>query len=118
MAGLLYDDGPNGLLHFIVLTLLLGSAGAIASGRAVAANWKSIWILPAYMVVLSAALRFLHYALFGEDILSVSGYGVALVLTLLAAGYGYRSKRAQQMTTQYSWMFSRSGPLGWTPKGS
>ena len=118
MAEWLYGDDPNGLLHFVLLTLVLGGAGGIASGRAIAGQWKSVAILPGYMVVLAAAVRFLHYALFQEDILSVPGYAVALVVALLAAGYGYRSRRAEQMAVQYSWLYARAGPLGWTAKGS
>lgn len=116
MAGLLYDDAPNGLLHFIFLTVILGGAGAVASGRAVAGTWRSFLGVPPYMVVLAAVIRFLHYALFGEDLLSVPGYIVALVITMLCAAYGYRARRADQMTTQYSWIYAKSGPLGWTPK--
>lgn len=115
MAGLLYDAGPNGLLHFALLTVL-GGAAAVASGRAVAGSWRPFTILPIYMLVLSAVLRFLHYALFQEDILSVPGLVVAFVITLAAAGYGYRAERSRQMATQYSWIYARAGPLGWTAR--
>ncbi len=116
MDGWLYDDAPGGLLHFVLLTLLLGGAGGIASGRAIAGQWKNLLILPAYMVLLSAFVRFLHYALFGEDLLSIAGYVVALVIALLAAAYGYRSRRADQMATQYSWIYAKAGPLAWARK--
>ena len=115
MAGWLYDDAPNGLLHFILLTIL-GGAAAVASGRAIASTWKSFAIVPVYMLILAAFVRFMHYALFAEDILSVPGYVVALVILLLASGFGYRAKRAEQMTTQYSWIYAKSGPLGWTAR--
>ena len=118
MAGLLYDDAPNALFHFVVLTLILGGAGAIASGRAVAGSWKSYLILPLYMLILSAAVQFLHYALFQEDLLSVRSFVTTLAFTLLAAGYGYRNRRADQMDTQYSWLYAKSGPLGWKAKSS
>jgi hypothetical protein len=118
MAGWLYDDLPNGFLHFVLLTVVLGGAAAIASGRAIASGWKPFTIVPFYMVILAAVVRFLHYALFGGDILSIPGYIVALAFALLASGYGYRSKRARQMATQYSWIYARSGPLGWAAKGS
>jgi hypothetical protein len=118
MAGLLYDDMPNGLLHFILLIVILGGAGAVASGRAVARTWRSYLSVPPYMVVLAAVLRFLNYALFQGDILSVPGFVVALVITLAASAYGYRSYRAQQMVRQYSWLYNRSGPLGWTRKSA
>jgi hypothetical protein len=68
------------------------------------------------MLVLAAAVRFLHYALGGEDLLDPQFYAVSFVIVLLAAAYGYRAKRVQQMTTQYSWIYQRSGPLGWQAK--
>ena len=117
MGGLLYDAGPNGLAHFLLLTVL-GGAAAVASGRAVAGTWRPFTILPLYMLVLAAVLRFLHYALFQEDILSVPGFIVAVVITLAAAGYGYRAERSRQMATQYSWLYDRAGPLGWSAKTS
>ena len=115
--GWLYDDTPNALYHFILL-MVLGAAGAIASGRAIAATWRPYTIVPVYMVVLSGAICFLHYALFQEDLLSIRGFVVALVITLLASAFGYRSRRAEQMSTQYSWIYSKAGPLGWSQKGS
>lgn len=117
MAGLLYDAGPNGLGHFILLTVL-GAAAALASGRAIASTWRPFTILPLYMLVLAAVLRFLHYALFQEDILSVPGFVVAFVITLAGAGYGYRAERSRQMSTQYSWLYAQAGPLGWSARPS
>lgn len=113
MAGLVYDDVPNGLIDFLLLTVFLGGAGAIASGRAIAGSWKSFAILPLYMLILAAVLRFLHYALFVGDLRSIPLLGVAFVITLIGAAYGYRSRRALQMGTQYSWLYAKAGPLGW-----
>lgn len=118
MAGLLFDDAPNGLLHFILLTVILGGAGAMASGKAIAGSWKSFLIVPFYMLLLSAALRFLQFALFAGDLLSVQGFVVAFLVTIAAAGYGYRTRRRLQMTTQYSWLYAKAGPLGWKAKAS
>lgn len=117
MGGLIFDAGANGLIHFILLTVILGGAGAMASGRSIAGSWKSFAIVPLYMIILSAALRFLQYALFQGDLLSVPQFIVALIVTLIAAAYGYRSRRAEQMSTQYSWIYTKSGPLGWVSKG-
>lgn len=118
MVGWLYDDVPYGLLHFIGLIVLLGGAGAIASGRSIAGSWKSFAIVPFYMLLMAAALRFLNYALFGGDLLSVSGFIVAFVILLVASAYGYRARRAHQMATQYSWLYGRAGPVGWSAKPS
>ena len=118
MAGWLYDDMPFGALHFVLLIVILGGAGAISSGRAIAGGWKSFAIVPFYMLVLAAVLRFLNYALFAGDLLSIPGFLVALVILLVASAYGYRAKRAQQMATQYSWLYDRAGPIGWATKPS
>ena len=58
------------------------------------------------------AVRFLHFALFQEDLFSIHYYLVTLIVMLAVAVYGYRAMRARQMATQYSWAFTRAG-LGW-----
>jgi hypothetical protein len=111
MAGILWADGDFGLLAFLILGVL-GAAAALATGRALASGWSPQWrILPA-AVALAAAVQFLHFALFQEDLLSLHYYLVTLALLLLAAWIGYSRMRSQQMATQYSWAFERVG-LTW-----
>ena len=95
---------------------MIGGVLAWQAGRAIASTWRNFIFVPIYMVVLAAGVRFLHYALVGEDLLDTRYYIVALVVTCLAAAYGYRSRRSEQMTTQYSWIYRRSGQLGWVAK--
>ena len=64
------------------------------------------------MVALAAAVQFLHYALFQEELLSLQYYLVTFVLLLAVAWLGYAAMRARQMATQYSWAFERIG-LRW-----
>ncbi len=116
MGGLLYADTPSGLWVFLALTIVLGGAAAVATGRAIAQTWRPIWNLLPYMLILSAAIQFLHYALFAEHLLSIQFYLVTVVITLIAAWLGYHRMRVLQMSTQYSWAFSRTGPLGWSEK--
>jgi len=111
MAGLIWVDSDYGLPIFLLLTFL-GGAAAFASGRAIALSWSAEWLLIPAMIVLSAAVRFLHFALFQENLFSLHYYVVTLIVMIAVAGYGYRSTRARQMATQYSWAFARSG-LGW-----
>ena len=111
MAGILWSDSDFGLLAFLVLGAV-GVAAAFASGRAMASGWSPQWrILPA-AIALAAAVQFLHFALFQEDLLSVHYYLVTFVLILLAAWVGYARMRARQMATQYSWAFEQVG-LTW-----
>jgi hypothetical protein len=64
------------------------------------------------MVALAAAVQFLHFALFQEELLSLHYYLVTLALLLVAAWLGYAAMRARQMATQYSWAFEKIG-LRW-----
>ena len=111
MGGLIWVDSDYGLPIFLLLTVL-GAAAAFSSGRAIALSWSAEWLLVPAMIVLSAAVRFLHFALFQENLFSLHYYVVTLIVLIVVALYGYRGTRARQMATQYSWAFARSG-LGW-----
>ena len=115
MAGVLYVDQPYGLFTFVVITLILGGAGAWAAGRALAQTWRPVGMILLYMLFLTAGVRFLHYALYGESLLSVQFFLIAYAWDTLVAAVGYRAMRAQQMATQYSWAYERVG-LNWRAK--
>lgn len=89
MGGLLYTPDDGGLFHFIVLSLVIGGVLAWQAGRAIASTWRSFVIVPVYMLVLAAAVRFLHYALFAEELLNLHYYIVAFVIVMAAAVYGF-----------------------------
>ncbi len=115
MNGWFWADSEAGFWIFLLLTVIIGGAAAIASGRALAKTWSPAWMLVPAMIVLSAAVRFLHFALYQEELLSLQYYLVALVILLVAGFAGYRSMRARQMATQYSWAFEKAG-LSWRPR--
>ena len=115
MAGVLWPNSAYGLLTFILITLLLGGAGAWAAGRALAQTWRPMQMLLPYMLFLTAGVRFLHYALYGESLLSLHYFLVAYVWTMIVGALGYRAMRAAQMATQYSWTYERAG-LNWRQK--
>ena len=115
MGGVLWSDSPYGLFTFILITLILGGAGAWATGRAVAKTWRPLATLAPYMIFLAAGVRFLHYALYGEPLLSIPLFISAFVWTTVVAALGYRAMRATQMATQYSWAYESSG-LNWRAK--
>ncbi len=111
MAGLFWTDTDNGLFVFVLMTVLGGAAGW-ASGRAMAGTWSPAWLIIPSMAVLSAAVRFLHFALFQEELFSIHYYLVTLIVMLAIAWISYRSMRATQMATQYSWAYEKAG-LNW-----
>jgi hypothetical protein len=98
---------------FFIVTVLLGDGAAWLSGRAVAETWRPYVQLLAYMLILAAAVRFVHFALFHGTLLSLSYYAVDFVILAAVASLGYRWTRARQMATQYRWLYTRSGPLSW-----
>ena len=113
MAGDFYAGGESGLFTVILLTLLMGGLAAYASGKAIAQTWRPFWHVPLYMLIVAAAVRFCHFALFEEELFSLSSYMIDFAVALAAASLGYRLVRARQMAVQYGWLFRRRGPLGW-----
>jgi len=111
MNGLIWADSDYGWLAFFVLDGL-GAAAAVATGRAFARSWSSQLLVVPAIVALAAAVHFLHYALFQEDLASLYYYLVTLIILLVAALLGYQLMRVKQMTTQYSWAFVSAG-LTW-----
>jgi hypothetical protein len=106
-------DGASSWWTFVLITLLMGGGAAFASGRAMAQTWRPFWHVPIYMLLLAAAIRFCHFALFEEPLLSAEGYLVDFAVTFAAGSLGYRLSRARQMAVQYGWLFRRRGPFGW-----
>lgn len=109
----LYEGGENQLWVFLLVTICIGCSGAWVSGKAVAQTWRSYWQVPGYVLLLTAGVRFLHYALFGEPLLPLRNWVVDYLALYVAASLGFRRMRALQVATQYSWLFEPRGPLGW-----
>ena len=68
---------------------------------------SSIWLL------LAAAVRFFHYALFDGELSSPYYYLVTYVDLVATAYLGFRAMRTTQMVTQYRWLYERTSPLTW-----
>jgi hypothetical protein len=116
MSFFLEHNDVSGVVQFVVFTLILGGGAAYLAGSALARGWKSIGLLVAYMLLFTAGLRFLDYALFGSELLSVKYYISHGLIIIAAALLGYRLTRVSQMVTQYPWLYERSGPLSWRSK--
>jgi hypothetical protein len=110
----LFEEGSFGV--FLLITIFLGGGAAYLSGRAIAGTWRPWWHVPLYMLILALAVRFLHFALFEATLLSPHYYAVDLIFCLLFGFLGFRITRAGQMSTQYSWLYHRAGPLTGAPR--
>jgi Domain of unknown function (DUF6867) len=108
---LLSDE--QSLTVFFAVSVLLGGGAAWLAGRAIAATWRPWWHVALYMVPLSFAVRFLHYALFEGKFLSLHYYLVDYAVCLGLGLLGFRLMRVAQMVGRYGWINARSGLLGW-----
>jgi L-asparagine transporter-like permease len=95
-------DGRS-IAIFLLLNVALGGAAAASAGRALAQSWRPAWQAIAYMGALGAFIRFLHYALFGERLLTPAGFAVDWIVALAFAGAGFVVTRRRQMRRQYGW---------------
>ena len=116
MQGILYEHANP--FVFVTVTLLVGGVGAWSSGKAVAASWSPLWKALLAAVGLSLFVRFLHYALFEETLLSLRYWLVDLAILLALATLGWRMMRVRQMVTQYPWLYERAGLFGWRERGA
>lgn len=98
---------------FVGLTLVVFGGAAWLTGAAIAATWRSAWQVVGYGLLLALFDRFLSYALFGGELLSVGGFvrdSAAIVLVGLVA---WRVNRVRRIVRQYPWLYERAGPLRW-----
>jgi lysylphosphatidylglycerol synthetase-like protein (DUF2156 family) len=109
----LYDSGPNGLWVFVLVTLVMGGLAAYATGSAIATTWRPRWQLFVYSVLVAAAVRFIHHALFQEPFLAPRSFLFDLIVLNAATSLGFWLTRGRQMRQQYDWLFaSGEGPAG------
>ena len=86
------------------------------AGRAIAATWRPWWQVVVYALILGAAVRFIHFALFDGTLLSLHYYAVDSAICMASGFIGFRAARASQMVTQYRWINAPDGPLRWRRK--
>lgn len=111
ITAFLYEEDSFGV--FILVTVILGGGAAWLAGRAVAATWRPWWQVLFYSLILGAAVRFIHFALFGGTLLSLHYYVVDAAICLACGFLGFRLARAAQMVAQYPWINEPNGLLGW-----
>jgi hypothetical protein len=92
---------------FIGLTVILIGGAAIMTGRALADSWKSPWHTVSACFGLALANRFLVYALFGGELLSLSGFVIGFVVITAMALIAYRLTLVHKMVAQYPWRYER-----------
>ena len=114
MSGLLYEEDSLGV--FLLVTIVLGGSAAALAGRAVALTWRPWWQVVVYMLMLGAAVRFIHFALFDGTLLSIHYYAVDTLVCMAFGFAGFQAARARRMVIQYPWLNDPDGPLRWRRK--
>jgi hypothetical protein len=105
------------ILQIVLLTLVVGGGAAALSGRAIALAWHPLSQVAIAALLLGAAARFFHFALFKGELLSAPSYCCDTLIFIIAGMLAWRATRANQMVRQYPWLYARSGPLGWREIG-
>jgi len=105
--------GSETLLQIILVTGVIGGGAAFLAGRAIAQTWRPFWSVVVYMLMLGAAVRFVHFALFEATLLSPPSYAADTAYLIVLGAFAWRMTRAGQMATQYYWLYERVGPLNW-----
>jgi hypothetical protein len=101
------------IAHVILVTAILGGGAAWLSGRAIAGAWRPQWQVMIVALLLGAAARFFHFALFHGELLSAASYCCDTLIFLIVGLFAWQATRATQMVRQYPWLYARTGPLGW-----
>lgn len=104
--------------EFLLITLFLGGGAAWLSGRAIASTWRPYRQAVLYSLLLACVVRFFHYALFEEPLLSLPHFIVEAIFLVAVATLGFRAERATQMATRYGWLYHQAGPFGWGAGGT
>jgi len=105
-------SGFHPVLFLILTVAIMGSAGWL-TGQAVAAAWRPLWQAIAGCVALGLVDRFLVFALFKGDLLSVGGLLLDTAVIAAIGLAGWRVTLVRKMVTQYPWLYRRAGPFAW-----
>ena len=111
---LLYEEGSFGV--FLLISIVLGGGAAALSGRAIATTWRPWWQVVVYSFILGAAVRFIHFSLFGGTLLSAHYYVVDSAVCMTFGFLGFRAARVAQMIKQYRWLNEADGFMRWRRK--
>lgn len=115
MQGILYEEAS--FLTFLFITVGLGGLGGWMTGRASARTWKPYATLAFYLLLVAAAVRFIHFSIFGGTLLSAHYYIADAVVIFIIGFLGYEYTRTRMMVRQYYWLYRQTGWIGYRAKG-
>jgi hypothetical protein len=101
---------------FIGLTVIIAGGAAIMTGRALADGWQPAWMVVAACFGLTIADRFLVYALFQGELLSLSGFVIDFLVLVALALLAWRITAVRKMVIQYPWRYERTSLFAYREK--
>jgi hypothetical protein len=116
MQGILYDDFSVWI--FVLVTLVMGGAAGLSTGKAIAQTWRPGWHLFVSALALGVAVRFIHFALFDASFLTPQYYVIDTLFVLLFGFVGFRLTRVKQMTARYRWLYEATSAFTWRSTAS
>ena len=99
---------------FLLLAAMLFAA--YITGQGLANTWRPALQVFLYCVLLGIADRFLVFALYQGELLSLTGYLVDTAVLMAVGLFAYRFTQARNMVSQYPWLYERAGFLRWREK--
>ncbi len=97
------------LIQFILITLTLFGWCSYQLGKAMANTWQPISLMIFYVLLLTAFDRFLLFALFEQELLSVIMFFIDFITLSLIALISYRIAKISYMVSQYPWKYKKTG---------
>lgn len=105
--------GKESLLQILFVTCFIGGGAAWVTGHTLADSWRSFPQTLFYLLLLGAAVRFAHFALFHAEIFSWKAYLSDTAFLVLAGGVSWRLAHVRRMVSQYRWLYEQNGPFMW-----
>ena len=103
--------------EFLMLYGLLTGGAAFLTGQGLALEWRPRWVAALACLPIAATARFLDFALFDGELLSLLGYGAVVAVCLVGALLAHRLTEVGLMVRQYPWLYERAGVFTWRSKG-
>ena len=97
------------LFEFILMTLILFGWCSYQLGKAMANSWKSVLLMIFYVLLLTVFDRFLLFALFEQDLLSIIMFLIDFIVLSLISLISYRLTKINYMVNQYPWKYQKTG---------
>ena len=103
---------------FIGVTVILAGGAAWMMGQSLAKTWRPVWQVFIYALLLGLADRFMIYALFDGELLSLQGFIVDSATLLIIGLIAWRVNQVKMMIKQYPWLYRRVSYFHWVNRDS